>query len=212
MRAEGEVLVYPQVQEVSSYFHLLPFQPGRIEDRHMGQGENLFAIRKYCDGESARLVDWKATAKTGELMARQFVREQESRFTLILDTVIHPCAGEGATGRFERAVSLAASLASHFSDEGAEFAFLSPQEYVPRGMGTAHLYRILRALAIINCRPGTGPALEDLRATLAGVMQEPALLDTLSEKTFKIIITSKPRGSFPASIWRSSHVIYFDEL
>jgi uncharacterized protein (DUF58 family) len=212
MRAEGEILVYPHVQEVSSYFHLLPFQPGRIEGRHTGRGETLFAIRKYCEGESARLVDWKATAKTGELMARQFVREQESRFSLILDTVIHPCAGRDYAGRFEKAVSLAASLASHFSDEGAEFEFLSPREFVPRGMGAAHLYRILRALAIIECRPEAEPAVENLRTTLAGVLEEQALLEILSEKTFKIIITSKPRGSFPSSIWRSSHIIYFDEL
>jgi len=33
-----------------------------------------------------------------------------------------------------------------------------------------------------------------------------------SDKVYKIVITSKPRGSFPSAVWRSSHVVFFDEL
>jgi len=44
-------------------------------------------------------------------------------------------------------------------------------------------------------------------------MLEPYDLQQIhSDKIFKIIISSKPRASFPSSIWRSSHVVYFDEL
>ena len=119
-RAQGEVLVYPQVHEVSSDFHLLPFLPGRLEGLHVGHGENLYAIRKYRDGESARIVDWKATAKTGTLMAREYAREEESNVCLILDTIIHQPAHSDYLRQFEKAVSLAASLAVHFSDEDSE--------------------------------------------------------------------------------------------
>ncbi len=212
VRAEGQVLVYPRIQEVSSYFHLLPFQPGRIEGKHTGRGENLYAIRKYFEGESARLVDWKATAKTGELMARQFAREEESRFCLILDTAIHPAAGQDYAGRFEKAVSLAASLASHFSEEGAEFELLTPQEHVPRGMGSGHLYRVLRSLAVVECIRAPESPLADLQSALNGNTDTQSLQEIFSEKTFKIILTSKPRGGFPSPVWRSSHVIYFDDL
>ena len=86
-RAEGEILVYPEIQEISSYFHLLPFQPGRFEGKHAGKGESLYALRKYQDGESVRFMDWKATAKVGNLMSRQYSRDEEFRFCLILDTV-----------------------------------------------------------------------------------------------------------------------------
>jgi uncharacterized protein (DUF58 family) len=191
---------------------LLPFQPGRVEGHYAGWGETLWAIRKYHEGESARLVDWKATAKTGELMARQFAREEESRFSLVLDTLIHPSAALTYADRFEKAVSLAASLASHFSEEGADFELLTPQEYVPRGTGAGHLYRVLRLLATVEARPNSDLAKADLRTSLSGIVDASSLQETLSEKIFKIIVTSKPRGSFPSSIWRSSHVIYFDEL
>ena len=212
VRAQGELLVYPSIREIPSYFHLLPFLPGQLEGLHVGQGESLYAIRKYQPGESVRLVDWKATAKTGDLMARQYAREDETRFCLILDTFIAPAAGPNYLDQFEKAVSLAASLAAHFVEEGAELEFLTPNEYVPRDLGTAHLYRILRSLAVVSCRLSDGKMPLDLQAQFSGVVEAQPLQQILSEKIFKIIITSRPRGSFSSEIWRSSHVVYFDEL
>jgi uncharacterized protein (DUF58 family) len=212
--AKGEVLVYPLVQKISSFFHLLPFLPGHLEGRHVGPGENLFAIRKYQESENARVIDWKATAKTGELMAREFARDEESKFCLILDTrrsdQASPAFEEEA---FEKAVSLAASIAVHFLEAGAGLEFLSPHEYVPRGTGIEHLYRVLRTLATIQ--PESAPANDEglwTRTGLSHVDDEQVLEQILSDKVFKIIITSKPRGSFPSAVWRSSHVVFFNEL
>jgi uncharacterized protein (DUF58 family) len=212
VRAGGEVVVYPSVREVSSFFHLLPFLPGQMESVRVGQGESLYSIRKYQQGESARIVDWKASAKTGELMAREYAREEESRFCLILDTLIDAGAFADSAARFESAVSLAASLAAHFTDEGAEIELLTPREHVPRGMGAAQLYRILRSLALVAAEPEPERTSSDLRGELAGILEAHELQKILSDKIFKVILTSKPRGSFPSGIWRSSHVVYFDEL
>ena len=205
-------MVYPSIREISSYYHLLPFLPGILEGRHLGQGESLYAIRRYQDGESARIVDWKATAKTGELMARDFARQEESKFCLILDTVIHPPRKPDYLSEFEKAVSLGASLAAHFCEEGAELELLTPNEYIPKGMGTAHLYRILKSLAVVQCELPSATTSSDLRGELSGMLEPYDLQQILSDKIFKIIISSKPRASFPSSIWRSSHVVYFDEL
>jgi uncharacterized protein (DUF58 family) len=214
VRAAGQVIVYPAVKEVSSYFHLLPFSPGRLEGMHAGPGESLYAIRKYQEGESARWVDWKASAKTGTLMAREFARDEESKFCLILDTLLDARAARepDAAERFERAVSLAASLAAHFADEGAELELLTPHGHVPRGLGTPQLYRILDILATVEPEPAAAAPSSDLTGELSGILEPNALSEMLSDKVFKIIVTSKPRGSFPATIWRSSHIIYFDEL
>jgi uncharacterized protein (DUF58 family) len=206
--ADGQVWVYPSVHDISSEFHLLPFLPGRLESRRAGHGESLFAIRKHQEGESARLVDWKSTAKTGELMAREFARDEENTFCLLLDTIV----GERGNESFEKAVSLAASLAVHFAGEGAEFELLTPREQVPRGIGAAHMDRVLRSLALVKSEPASVRTSTDLREELREILQPRQLRTVLSGKIFKIIITSKPRGSFTSSIWRSSHVIYFDEL
>ena len=209
--AEGEVLVYPQVHDVPSHFHLLPFLPGHMEGLHVGHGESLYEIRQYRDGESARVVDWKATAKTGTLMAREYAREEESSVCILLDTILHRAAPPDSAQQFEKAVSLAASLAVHFSDEGAEIELLTPREYVPPGLGIHHLYRMLRCLAVVGCEPARD-ASSDLRLEQAGILTPQEQQHVLSDKVFKIVITSKPKGSFPSAIWRSSHVVFFDEL
>ncbi len=211
--AKGEVLVYPQVREISAFFHLLPFLPGRLDGLHVGPGENLFSIRKYQETESARIINWKATAKTGELMAREYARDEESKFCLILDTRIFDRPPAGCAAKLESAVTLAASIAAHFIKEGAGMEFLTAHEYVPRGIGIDHLYRILRILAVIqyewipqsNAEPWTG-------ADFSGVGEPQEIEQVFSDKVFKIIITSKPSGGFPSAIRRSSHVVFFDEL
>jgi len=207
----GEVLVYPSIRQVSSDFHLLPFLPGKLEGRRIGHGDSLYAIRKYQDGESARLIHWKATAKTGKLMTREYAREEESEFCLILDTRIHGPRVDHQE-EFEGAVSLTASLASHFIREGAEFEYVTPHEHIARSTGIDHLYRILRSLAVVRCEPAGREDIAGLDRELSGGPSRDQLQRIVSEKVFKIILTSRPRGALPAPIWRSSYVIYFDEL
>ena len=79
-------------------------------------------------------------------------------------------------------------------------------------MGTGQLYRILRCLALVAAEPAPDGISSDLRGELRGILEPKDLQKVLSDKVFKVIITSKPRGSFPSAIWRSSHVVYFDEL
>jgi uncharacterized protein (DUF58 family) len=211
--AKGEVLVYPVIQNISSFFHVLPFLPGHLEGLHVGKGENLFSIRKYEESESARLIDWKATAKTGELMAREHARDEESKFCLILDTRIAEKSRPESGEKFEKAVSLAASIAAHFLEQGAGMEFLTPNEYVPRGTGIDHLYRILRSLAVVryDSTPADGSQLWNMSGFSVSA-EIPPVREILSDKVFKIVITSQPRGGFTSAFWRSSHVIFFDEL
>jgi uncharacterized protein (DUF58 family) len=211
--ATGEVLVYPSIQEISPHFHMLPFLPGFLEGSRVGPGENLYSMRKYQEGESSRIIDWKATSKTGELMAREFDRDEESKFCLILDTRMHEPAADYEKN-FEKAVSLAAGIAAHFLEEGVGIEFLTPDDYQARGSGRNHLYRILRSLAVVQCREASLLSMGELweQKGFPNIKDVQSLQQILSDKIYKIIITSQPNGLFPAVIWRSSHVIYFNEL
>lgn len=210
----GEVLVYPAVRSISTYFQRLPFLPGLLESLHKGEGEDLFSIRPYREGESARIVDWKATAKTRELMSREFTRDEECKFCLILDTQTHGRPDGDYWEEFERAVSLTASIAVHFIERGADMELLTPCTHIPRGSGRNHIYRILRFLATVQYsevspeadfstwRDLDFPELQDRRA----------LKQIFSDKVFKIILTSKTREALPPSVRRSSHIIDFHAL
>jgi uncharacterized protein (DUF58 family) len=211
---KGEVLVYPFVRDISTYFHRLPFLPGLLEGMQKGQGENLYSIRHYREGENARIIDWKATAKTRELMSREFAREEEFKFCLILDTQTLERAEGGYWEEFEKAVSLAASIALHFIDRGSGMEFLTPYAYMPRGTGRDHLYRILRYLATVEYTKDAEETDSPLWTghSFPGIQNGHALKQILSDKVFKIILSSKPRESFPSTIRRSSYMIFFNEL
>lgn len=191
--AEGEVVVYPRIRDISSFFHLLPFREGQIEGLRRGRGEELYSHRGYEPGDDARLLDWKATAKVGRMMLREFAKQEERKVYIYFDNAVYAGQDDRFRQRFEDGVSIAASLAVHFVDEGAEVSFALPGALIGPASGRAHLRRILEALAAIEpgAPGGELPGAPDAR------------------KLFMIIVTSRPRGTLPSSVWRSSHVIYF---
>ncbi len=73
-----------------------------------GSGQDLRALRKYNPGDSQRLIHWKASARLGQLMLRQFAAESQPGYVLKLE----PWASHWSQpAQFERLCSFAATLA-----------------------------------------------------------------------------------------------------
>ncbi len=73
-----------------------------------GVGGDLLALRRYTTGDSHRLIHWKASARTGQLLVRQFAAESAEGYSLWLRTD----AGVWTRpDQFEVLVSFAATLA-----------------------------------------------------------------------------------------------------
>ncbi len=73
-----------------------------------GTGDDLLALRKYQLGDSHRLIHWKASARLGQMMIRQFAAESHDGYVLNLDPSpdLWPRAEQ-----FELVCSLAGTLA-----------------------------------------------------------------------------------------------------
>ena len=179
-----DLLVYPALLESDDVLDLLPLITGEFVSYARGRGTELYLIREYTPHDPARYLDWKATAKTGSLKVREYSREDERRLRLVFD---NPEPGRVTSAAYERAISLAATLACHFNTENVDLSFAG-SDY----RGGMHLEDFLRYLALIQ------PA-----------RSEESVLDTLPVSSdFNVIVTARTPGTLPSALWFTSYVIY----
>jgi uncharacterized protein (DUF58 family) len=280
--ATGEIIVYPKPKPLDDFYHALPMLAGQVQSHARGSGDDLYAIRRYQASDHMRYIDWKATAKSMQMMVREHTREDEWRLTIVFDTSAPPliparialgkdsntddkksgqprgrkssakaesehldaqlkAAAEAFQKKFERAIVMAASLANHFTLERADVELITTNEQhnVSPGSGYDQLYKILRSLATLQptARPVAAPRIEK-RKKLFGrfrraaqdqsAREEPIaankpddgvawrLLDEVpvlgDDRRFKVLITSAAKGTIPAHVWRSAHVVFMDDL
>ncbi|HUL34283.1 MAG TPA: DUF58 domain-containing protein [Candidatus Eisenbacteria bacterium] len=197
-----EALVYPAVAASSEFLEVLPGLQGAMESLAKGRGQDLYALRGYLPNDSARHVHWKASARLGALMVREFSREDDCRVLLVFDAQSPAARATGGTGereRFERAVTFCAALAWNFYERNALLEFRSVDASTPAGPAGENIFPILRHLALVQpVAPGSRPEL------LTQLAADP--------ESFKIIVTSQPRGSIPAELWNSSYIVFASDL
>ncbi len=180
-----EVIVYPSVEATDEFFEMLPLITGEFEAYVRGRGYDLYRIRDYGAEDSARHVDWKATARTGDLKVREFTREDERKLRLVFD---NPAPNAISNGAYERGVNLAASLAWHFAADATDLSFAAPGY-----SGSPDVYDFLRYVALVQ--PGS----------------EPSVLDSLdATDDYNIVLTSRPRGSIPTPLWNCSYFVFLE--
>ena len=181
-----EVIVYPSVEPTDEFFEVLPLITGEFETFVRGRGYDLYRIREYMPEDSARHVDWKATAKSGSPKVREFTREDERKVRIVFD---NPNPGAVTSDTYEKAVALAASLTWHFTSEHAETSFAA-QNYG----GAPDLYQFLAYLAVIEPKPGK------------------SVIDDLGPSDdYNIVLTSRPRGTMPTRLWSCSYFVFIED-
>jgi len=185
-----EVVVYPSVQPTDELFEILPMITGEFEAFVRGRGHDLYRIREYLPEDSARHVDWKASARTGSLKVREFTREDERKLRVVFD---NPAEGAVDNPSYERGVALAASLGWHFAGENTDLSFAAPGY-----QGANDIYDFLRYLALVGPRPAAEAP--------KSVLDELQVSDD-----YNVILTARPRGSIPTALWACSYFLFLGE-
>ena len=197
----SEALVYPSVEATPEFLEVIPGIQGAIESLAKGRGQDLYALRDYQPTDSARHVHWKASARSGSLMVREFAREDDCRVVLVFDNhsaAALPKATAAEKERFEQAVGLCAAIAWDFHERGALMQFHCEAVDVPQAPAHQNIFTVLRHLAVVQAIPSD--ALPPLRSDHGA---EPG--------SFQIVVTSQPRGSIPVEVWNSSYVVFAEE-
>jgi uncharacterized protein (DUF58 family) len=201
IETNGEIVVYPQPAPWDDLRRLLPLLQGRIESRAKGSGSDLYAIRQYLSSDHHHHIDWKATAKTTRLMVREYTRDDDWRVTIVFDPRVEKetASAPEFAEKFERAVTLAASLVAHFIREGAEVRLLAGDRDSGFGLGRAHSYKLFHSLA----RLAPAPDGEE--------MVEPDTVWT-ADNQFTVAIASAARNSSSSRLAGSTQFINFEEM
>jgi uncharacterized protein DUF58 len=190
-----ELTVLPETDPPNEFFEMLPLLNGAFESYYKGSGSDLHSIRDYRIQDSGRFLDWKASAKTGQLMVREFTKEDDRKCCFVFDNIL-PDLEKQDRPAFEKAVRLCASALRHFQEMDCETRLVTPLRSTRYGQSESALIENLKILAVIQPRR---LAATDLQ-TLA------------SEASFKIVFTGLGRGQVPTAIWSSAHIVFWREM
>ena len=198
--SKQEILVLPNVQPTESFYEILPLIGGEIESFFKGRGHDLYAIRDYNETDSARHVDWKATAKAQQLKVREYTREDERRLVLVFDTSL-TATDEQSLAQFEKGVSFCACLAWHFYEIDAQMQFIAEWLQSPMAPAGEGIYPVLESLALVEPQSNTASSIDDLQARIAS-----------AARGFHIVITNRAHGSIPTNLCGNSYLVFMDSL
>ena len=149
-----DILIYPCLDPQPGFEDLLASLEGEIESHFRGIGDDFYLIRPYSYHDSARFVDWKASAHTGELQVREFAHNQDREVELMLDLNVP----SGLNDWFEHAVDCAAYLSWSLALDGIRLR-LRTQDVDLHVPGEADVYAILKYLALVAPIFGKPPSI-----------------------------------------------------
>ena len=123
---------------------------------NLGESFEFIGNRDYREGDNIRDIDWKATARLGRPIVREYREEYFMRVAVILDTHLPPKSPPADEENFERAVSVTASVADYMArqDYLVDIFAAGPNLYhLTAGRSLAYLDQILDILAAIEANP-----------------------------------------------------------
>lgn len=150
-RAGGRVplRVYPKVDTLRRL--LPPFETqvyvGNRLARTRGDGIEFADVREWVPGDRLRRINWRASARQGELWVNEQHPERNSDVVLFLDTFTD--IGDGVRGTLDMTVRAAASIAHRYlqhKDRVGLVSFGGFLSWLVPGSGMRQLYRIADSL------------------------------------------------------------------
>jgi uncharacterized protein (DUF58 family) len=176
LRSADLLGIFPQAKEMEQMHHLTVYPRvypisdlGLPADRPFGErrGRNpifedpirVAGLREYRPGDPLKRIDWKATARTGELQSRVYEPSSTQQLYLMvnIDTMEHPWEGY-LKDELERIVSTSASIAVWAAGVKYSVGLLANGAFpdadrpirLPPSRSRDQLSRILDALAVIQ--------------------------------------------------------------
>ena len=154
-----DVVVYPPLVSVrlraSVAEALRRRDVGSKQIHRLGEGRLFESLREWVPGDDLRHIDWKATAKRGKVITRQYEAERRQQVLLVLDTG-RLMTADVASGvarldfAVQAALELAYAAAQHDDNVGIMTFADGVQHFVAPERGRTGVRRVMDVLAEVQ--------------------------------------------------------------
>ena len=201
-----EILVAPSLAGVKRFrwlaVHHRLATAGVRDVRRRGEGRSFARLRDYVVGDDPRHIDWKATARRGHAITREFTTEQSQTVFVLVDAGRSMTQLAGRFPRFEYALSttlLLADVAITAGDRVGALVFDDQlRALVPAQRGSSALHALRTALVPVQAslvEPDYAAAFR----TLAQRQRKRALIvlvtDVIDARAARLLLAHLTRGA-----------------
>jgi len=156
----SDILVYPPYEDIKKIEILgskrsLQLNYGLQRSKQKGLGSEFYGMRKYVFGDQFRLIDWKASARSQQLIVKEYESERDITVMIIVDSSNSMAGGAIENTKFEyaiRACMLLTKVALTRRDSVGVFTFSDKKnmKFLKPGKGDDHFYQVLDFVAKIK--------------------------------------------------------------
>ena len=153
-----DITVFPQVREIEEALlrsNVPKMYTGATTLKTPGPGMEFYSLREYLPGDAFRSINWKAYARTGELMVNEKTRDAVTDVFIILDTRDVSRIGTVLKNPLEMGTIAAASISNYFirrRDSVALVTYGERMDYLPPETGDNQGYKVLSNLAAVRAK------------------------------------------------------------
>lgn len=202
------LLVYPELKPLHR-LNLFDRQPtAQHTHPRPGFGSEFIGVRPYRPGDSPRHIHWRSSARTNQLISKEFADDTQPGLTLVLDLFNHPYIkpSNPKHSSFEWSVKIAASVGDYAFRRGYALHLVADEAALPPPSGSLSRLAMLEYLARVQ-PTGTHqlPTILTGRATqtfVAVILPWPdeSILEPLiafKQRGFELLVVVLEPGSFP---------------
>ena len=126
IRDPRQIRIYPRIFSLEELLKTGSEGMVYLDSVFRGQEGGLLNIRPFVPGDDRRHLHWKASAKTDNLMVKEFAREKGKVIWIHINPLSHHELSNEDKAVFEAGVSVAASLAYHGRSDGLQMILSAP--------------------------------------------------------------------------------------
>ncbi|MHB1064334.1 MAG: DUF58 domain-containing protein [Georgenia sp.] len=167
---------------------------GRTAVNVRGQGTEFDSLREYVIGDDVRAIDWRATARGGDVVVRTWRPERDRRVLLVVDVARLSAARLGEAPRLDAQIEAALLLAALASRAGDRVDLVAVDTQVRARVAGEHGPRLVNAFA--SALATLDPSLVELSwPTVAQVVR-----DSLSQRSLVVLLSALEPSAVTAGL------------